>query len=116
MRVLYVSPECAPMTKTGGLGDVSEALPKALRAAGVDVRTLLPGYKEVLNYVGKAEEAARFTLLGFECRLLDAGAFLVLDCPPLYVRDGGGPYQMQDGRDWDDNALRFGVFSRAAAL
>ena len=115
MRVLYVSPECAPMTKTGGLGDVTEALPKALRAAGVDVRTLLPGYREVLQFVGRTEEAARLTLLGFQCRLLDAGPFLVLDCPPLYVRDGG-PYQAADGRDWDDNALRFGVFSKAAAL
>ena len=44
MRVLHVSPECAPMTKTGGLGDVTQALPEALRGAGVDARTLLPGY------------------------------------------------------------------------
>jgi starch synthase len=31
------------------------------------------------------------------------------------VRDGG-PYQTHDGRDWEDNALRFAVLSRAAAL
>src|SRR5256885_1608630 len=44
MRVLFVTPECAPLTKTGGLGDVSAALPAALRRAGTDVRILLPLY------------------------------------------------------------------------
>jgi starch synthase len=112
---LHVTPECAPMTKTGGLGDVSEALPEALRAAGVDARTLLPGYPAVLDHVGKAREAAKLSLLGFACRLLRADPFLVLDCPALYMRDGG-PYQRADGRDWDDNPLRFGVLARAAAL
>src|SRR5919201_916675 len=29
MRVLFVTPECAPLTKTGGLGDVAAALPAA---------------------------------------------------------------------------------------
>src|SRR5205823_11020412 len=37
------------------------------------------------------------------------------DCPELYVRPGG-PYQDANGEDWSDNALRFGVLSRAAAL
>jgi len=115
MRVLHVSPECAPMTKTGGLADVTQALPEALRAAGVDAMTLLPGYPAVLSHVGRAREVARLALLGFECRLLREDPFVVLDCARLYARDGG-PYQMHDGRDWDDNALRFGVLSRAAAL
>jgi starch synthase len=115
VRVLHVTPECAPMTKTGGLGDVSEALPAALREAGVDAMTLLPGYPPVLDHVGRAHEALRVTLLGFECRLVRADPFIVVDCPALYQREGG-PYQGPDGHDWDDNALRFGVLSRAAAL
>ena len=114
-RVLFVSPECAPMTKTGGLGDVSAALPEALRAAGQDVRSLLPGYAEVLKEIGSARPVARLKILGFDCVLHQAGSLLVLDCPQLYVRDGG-PYQTHDGRDWEDNALRFGVLSKAAAL
>lgn len=114
-RVLFVTPECAPMTKTGGLGDVSAALPEALRAGGVDVRTLLPGYKEVLEASGRATLRATLQVLGQECRLYEAQPFLIVDCPQLYVRDGG-PYQTNDGRDWDDNALRFGVLSKAAAL
>jgi starch synthase len=114
-RVLFVTPECAPMTKTGGLGDVSAALPEALRAGGVDVRTLLPGYKEVLEASGGATLRATVQVLGEQCRLYEAQPFLVVDCPQLYVRDGG-PYQTNDGRDWEDNALRFGVLSKIAAL
>src|SRR4030095_15881743 len=87
----------------------------ALRAAGVDALTLLPGYPAVLDHVGKGRESAKLELLGFACRLLRADPFLVLDCPALYMRDGG-PYQRADGRDWDDNPLRFGVLARAAAL
>ena len=39
----------------------------------------------------------------------------VLDCPNFYMRDGG-PYQDTTGRDWVDNALRFGLLSKAAAV
>jgi starch synthase len=115
VRVLHVTPECAPMTKTGGLGDVSEALPVALRADGVDAMTLLPGYPTVLDGVGKKTLVGKLKVLGFECLLLQADPFIVIDCPALYQRDGG-PYHASDGRDWDDNPLRFGVLSRAAAL
>jgi starch synthase len=113
MRVLFVTPECAPLTKTGGLGDVSAALPAALRAQGNDVRVLLPRYRQIAAEGG--QERARMRLLGHEARLLEEGDYLLLDCPPLYDRDGG-PYQDAAGGDWADNALRFGVLSRAAAL
>jgi starch synthase len=38
-----------------------------------------------------------------------------LACPALYERPGG-PYIDPEGRDWPDNALRFGLLSRVAAL
>ena len=113
MRVLFVTPECAPLTKTGGLGDVSAALPAALRAQGIDVRVLMPAYRGIAP--ADARERARFQCLQMEVRLLEAGEFLLLDCPPLYDRPGG-PYQDDAGSDWPDNALRFGLLARAAAL
>ena len=43
MEVLSVASEAFPLVKTGGLADVVGALPAALAAEGVRVRTLLPG-------------------------------------------------------------------------
>jgi len=116
--ILHVTPECAPLVKTGGLGDVSAALPAALMEQGVDVRVLLPGYTAVLDQVKSAMEIARLEVLGHDVRLLESklpsGVPLwVASCPALYSR-GGGPYQADDGGDWDDNAVRFGVLATQA--
>jgi starch synthase len=47
MKVLFVASECVPLVKTGGLGDVVGALPRALAKRGVEVRVLLPAYPSV---------------------------------------------------------------------
>ena len=122
LRVLFATPECAPLIKTGGLADVSAALPVALRALGVDIRILLPGYPQVLAQLPGCSEVAQLAPLADlpRARLLEGVAesgvpLLVLDCAELYARQGG-PYQTDAGSDWPDNALRFGLLSRAAAL
>ncbi|MGC8843744.1 MAG: glycogen/starch synthase, partial [bacterium] len=47
MRILFCSSEAFPYAKTGGLADVSGALPKALFLEGVEVMLALPKYKDV---------------------------------------------------------------------
>lgn len=47
MKVLFVASEVRPFSKSGGLGDVAESLPRALRAHGVDVRVVLPKYGNI---------------------------------------------------------------------
>jgi starch synthase len=44
MRVAVISAEAVPYSKTGGLGDVAGALPKALKAVGVDSVLVVPCY------------------------------------------------------------------------
>ncbi len=122
LRVLFVSPECAPLTKTGGLGDVSAALPAALREAGIDVRVLLPGYPEVMGAVDAGREHARIAVFDppLQVRLLASSLqsgvpMYVADCPHLFLRPGG-PYQDGALRDWPDNAVRFALLAKVAAI
>ena len=96
MRVLFATSECAPLTKTGGLADVSAALPLALAEAGVDVKVLLPGYTSVLDAIpgGPVLGTLRFDAPPVELRListqLPSGVpLIVVDSPLLYRRDGG---------------------------
>src|SRR6184192_337996 len=44
VRILFVASEGLPFSKTGGLADVVEALPKALVAQGHEVAVVLPRY------------------------------------------------------------------------
>ena len=74
LRVLFATSECAPLTKTGGLGDVSAALPPALERLKMDVKVLLPGYRGVLDAVpgGEAARHASISAPPVECRLIGA--------------------------------------------
>ncbi len=110
------------MTKTGGLADVAAALPVALRELEVDVRVLLPGYASVMQAITQVQPLAELPALGVfpACKLLaaqgpDRQPLIVLACPELYERHGG-PYLDANGKDWPDNAVRFGLFSYVAAL
>ena len=48
MKIVFAASEAAPFLKTGGLGDVAEALPLALsQQAGSEVCIFLPYYKKI---------------------------------------------------------------------
>jgi starch synthase len=122
MRVLFATPELAPWVKSGGLGDVSAALPPALRAEGADVRLLVPAYPQLLDAARVAKVVARIAepggaLQGARLLYVESGfgAPVYLIDSPEYYRRPGTAYQDGDGRDWDDNAMRFGLLSRIAA-
>ncbi len=119
LRVLSVASEIYPLIKTGGLADVAGALPVALADCGVAVKTLVPGYPDVLKAVPAAETLLEHRdFFGGPARLL-GGTYqglelLVLDAPHLFARPGN-PYLGPDGKDWPDNAVRFAALSRMAA-
>ena len=122
LRVLFAASEFAPLIKTGGLADVAGALTQALCELGIDVRVLLPAYREVLTGASQVERVARLPATGRfpAAELLEAAGprmqrLLLVRCPSLFERDGG-PYLDGQGRDWPDNAQRFGLLSRVAAL
>lgn len=52
MQVLFVTSEAYPLIKTGGLADVSGALPKAIQNATEfkgNIKVLLPAYINLLD-------------------------------------------------------------------
>jgi starch synthase len=119
LRVLSVASEIYPLVKTGGLADVTGALPKALKAEGIETRTVVPGYPDVLNALGEADEVLRFLkFYGGPARVLCCSVanldLFVLDAPHLFARPGS-PYVGPDGADWPDNAIRFAALGRIAA-
>ncbi|CAA7623166.1 glycogen synthase GlgA [Magnetospirillum sp. UT-4] len=123
MRVLFASSEVFPLVKTGGLADVSGALPAALAESGIDVRVLMPGYPEAMERTEAKRHVGSFgdpLAVGGEAKLVSGklpGSGVpvwLLDCPALYDRPGG-PYQATAGHDHPDNHLRFGLLSWAAA-
>ena len=123
MQVLFATPEVAPWVKSGGLGDVSRALPAALAAAGAEVRLLVPNYPAMQASFPDGAILARIDPPGGEFPAsvlreipLEKGlALWCLDCPALYARPGSA-YQDEQGKDFTDNARRFGLLSRVAAL
>jgi starch synthase len=119
LKVLSVTSELYPLIKTGGLADVAGALPLALQAQGVEMRTLLPGYPAVMAALKNAHIVHHFrALFGGKADVLSAEhaglRLYVLDAPHLYNRPGN-PYLQPDGMDWHDNALRFAALARVGA-
>lgn len=125
-RVLFVTPEVFPLSKTGGLGDVSAALPAALRELKVDIRLLLPGYPTVLSGLKLKRTVAKFdlqphfppaTLISARLRINESinVPLYIIHCPAFYQREGG-IYLDSNGQDWPDNAQRFGLLSKIGSL
>ena len=118
-KVLSVASELVPLIKTGGLGDVAAALPRALTKLGLEVRCLLPGYPAVLQKLDRPRPLRGLDgVFGGDGRLLAAAAdgldLLIVDAPHLYGR-AGHPYLAPDGTDWPDNAERFAALGWVAA-
>ncbi len=126
LRVLAVASECVPLIKTGGLADVTGALPGALAAHDIAITTMLPGYPAVMAALSDTRPARILPdLFGGPARLLrgvvpvagSAGGgldIIAIDAPHLFGR-AGSPYLMPDGREWPDNGLRFAALGAAAA-
>jgi starch synthase len=124
VHVLFVTSEAFPLIKTGGLADVSGALPKAIKNLSNfdgDIKILIPAYTGVLEKLRTAKYIANIDALGQHCQLYIGKMpdseieVIAIHNSALYEREGS-PYNDINGTDWPDNALRFGVLSRIASL
>lgn len=112
MQVLHVCSELFPLLKTGGLADVTGALPAAQIAEGADARVLIPAFPDIkkgitgTRIVGELDTfAGHVTLLYGE--FMGVGIYLI-DIPGLYERPGS-PYHDQSLYAYHDNYLRFAL-------
>lgn len=120
LNILFAASEVVPFAKTGGLADVGNALPKALKHLGHHAIVVLPAYKCVFSGGFELEET------GIELEI-PVGSKLVFgkilksilpgtDVPVYFIAQDN--YFMRDGiygsgRDYDDNCERFVFYARA---
>ncbi|HEX6285335.1 MAG TPA: glycogen synthase [Pyrinomonadaceae bacterium] len=114
MRIAILTSEAVPFAKTGGLADVSGALPKALREHDVDARLILPLYDqidrrllndEIIEDVPVEWRGRVHNVRFLRSDAADAPAYLV-QAPEFFARPNIYGYQ--------DDHIRFAFFSRAA--
>jgi starch synthase len=111
VNILFASSEVAPWSKTGGLGDVAAALPRALARRGHDVIVVTPLYGCVdrSNLVPTGETALGAPIVAARA----ANRLLVAFVEHMgYFGGRAAPYG-EHGRDYPDNAHRFHFFCRA---
>lgn len=131
-KILFVSSELHPFVKTGGLGDVSNSLPKALKALYQDIRVLIPGYPTALNQVTKSKVITKIKLpfYGFpgqinaSNRTSSSVSIIETKLPGSHVKvwmidadiynRSGGPYLDKNSQEWPDNAQRFALLNYVA--
>ena len=114
MRILFVTSECAPFSKSGGLADVAFSLPPALKKLGNEISIFTPLYRCVrerfedqLTFVSDV----RIELGGteYECELhrgdREGVPVWFLKYDPFFDRPRLYGY--------DDDKLRFAMFSKA---
>ena len=120
MNIAFCSSEMAPLAKVGGLADVTESLPKALRAQGEKVSVFLPLYKQIKEERGSElrdtgiefstwMDGEERSLHLWETDVHGVPVFLV-EYDPYFMRDH--PYGTPQG-DYPDNPYRFALFSKA---
>jgi starch synthase len=119
MRVLQVSAEIYPLVKTGGLADMTGALPGALLRAGVTLRLLLPGYPPVLQALSDVQRLGQQRAPWGQhydvCRGTWRGLVVyAIDAPALYDHPGN-PYVDEAGVPYADNHRRFALLGLVGA-
>ncbi|MBB3261953.1 starch synthase [Paraburkholderia bannensis] len=122
IRVLHVASELYPLLKTGGLADVTAALPAALIELGADARVLLPGFAGVAAGLSELRPIARLERgFGISEATLELGRLPGNDLPVYMIRADafyarpGNPYLDDEHVPYGDNAQRFALLGWAAA-
>ncbi|MCC7201672.1 MAG: glycogen synthase GlgA [Nitrospirae bacterium] len=122
LSILYCTPEVTPFSKTGGLGDVAGSLPRALAAAGCDIRVITPKYAGINESLHKLKKVAENISFKIGTRDETGGLYkgtLPGSRIPVYFVSSGKYFNRKElyqegGKDYVDNMERFSFFSMMA--
>src|SRR4029079_15172037 len=115
MRIAILTSEAVPFAKTGGLADVSGALPKALLEHDVDARLILPLYDLIDRDLLKAGEAIEGVRIEWRGQVHHV-RFVLSDAAgaPAYLLEAPEFFAWPNIYGYKDDHIRFAFFSRAA--
>ena len=114
MKILFVTSECSPFSKSGGLADVAYSLPPALKEIGNEVAIITPMYQCVKERYGSQltrvlETAVRLGDTELYCGLYRGD----LNGVTVWFVDNEGLFLRPRLYGYDDDKYRFAWFSRA---
>lgn len=113
MKVLFVAAEVDPWIKTGGLADVAGALPAALRAAGHDVRVVMPRYRVIRERALPMDGPIAASFLPIGERAEEQRVWRLLESEtPLYLLDIPAAFERGSIYGESDDHRRFMLFAR----
>ena len=122
LKILFVSAECVPFAKTGGLGDVAGALPQFLQKLGNKVIVVMPMYSLIDAFkhnINVVFEKMNVTMSNevIACRvrkttLPENVSVYFIDYEPYFGRPK--IYHDEYFNDYTDNPIRFTFLSKAA--
>lgn len=114
MKILFVASEAHPFMKTGGLGDVAYALPRALRRLGLDVRVIIPKYLDISeSFRKKMLTLATFNVPVGWRNQYGGLQYLEYEDIPFYFIDNEYYFKRSSSYGFYDDSERFSYFCRA---
>ena len=115
MKVLFVASEAVPFIKSGGLADVIGSLPQALKKKKLDVRVILPLYKEISSKYDKELKFKTNINVRVGWRNKYCGVFEMKKDGVIFYFIDNEYYFNRDGLyGYFDDGERFAFFSKAA--
>ena len=114
MKILFAASEAHPFIKVGGLGDVSYALPKALRKLGVDARVIVPKYGTIAEQLKSSMNTIATFNVPVGWRNQYGGLqYIEYDGVPFYFIDNEYYFDREGAYGFFDDGERFAYFCRA---
>ena len=114
MKILFVTSECAPFSKSGGLADVAFSLPPALQKLGNELVIITPYYKCVKDRFADQIEFVRDVRVALGNASLYCGLLKgELSGVPVWFIDNEDLFNRDKLYGYDDDKFRFAWFSKA---